>query len=350
MLSSGTIAMPKPSPIDVVEAAYRLDGTDDAWLGGVLAAASPHFDRGHGVYGFWFDATDAQRFKIWGITMPGEALISPKLVLSWHEMLSARELWNLYCGTQQVAPMRDRLGDEAGILAHPAMAKFCHSLGILDQLTARATDPTYVGVAICTPLAQFESPSENQVRMWTLLAAHISAGHRLRRSLGGEGSVDTAEAVLRPDGECVHAKDDAKDADAREAFRRGIKAMDRARTGMRNEAPGHAVELWEGLIEGTWSLVDHFDSDGRRYVLARRNEPGARDLLAITPKERQVIRYLGLGLSTKEIAYALGVAGSTVTTHISSAMRKLKVESRVELVQLLRTFALQGPGADAPET
>jgi len=82
-----------------------------------------------------------------------------------------------------------------------------------------------------------------------------------------------------------------------------------------------------------WSLVDRFDSDGRRFLVARRNEPDVRDPRALSPRERQVAAFAALGHSNKLIAYTLGLSASTIATHLAAAMRKLAVRSRVELAR-----------------
>jgi DNA-binding NarL/FixJ family response regulator len=51
----------------------------------------------------------------------------------------------------------------------------------------------------------------------------------------------------------------------------------------------------------------------------------------LTPRERDVVRLVGQGLSNKEIADQLGVSVSTVRTHLSSAYDKLGRGNRVEL-------------------
>ncbi len=46
-----------------------------------------------------------------------------------------------------------------------------------------------------------------------------------------------------------------------------------------------ALQLWQGLVDGTWSLVDRCEAAGKRYILACCNEPGVRDPKALTPRE-----------------------------------------------------------------
>ncbi len=83
--------------------------------------------------------------------------------------------------------------------------------------------------------------------------------------------------------------------------------------------------------------------DGRRYVVARRNDPLLPDPRALTLRERQVVGFVALGQANKLVAYALGITESAVSTHLSAAMRKLAVRTRSELVAFVG--ALRDPGA-----
>jgi DNA-binding CsgD family transcriptional regulator len=98
-----------------------------------------------------------------------------------------------------------------------------------------------------------------------------------------------------------------------------------------------------GLVAGRWSLVDHFERSGRRYLVARRNDPSVRDPRALNLRERQVVWYASLGHSNKLIGYQLGLSFSTVATHLANATRKRGVASRVELIALVRSVL--GAGA-----
>jgi DNA-binding CsgD family transcriptional regulator len=84
-----------------------------------------------------------------------------------------------------------------------------------------------------------------------------------------------------------------------------------------------SVELWRGLVSGRWSVVEHFESAGKRYYLAHKNDPELARDRALTPREQQVLRYAELGQSNKLIAYSLGLSISTVSTLLSKARRKL---------------------------
>ncbi len=61
----------------------------------------------------------------------------------------------------------------------------------------------------------------------------------------------------------------------------------------------------------------------------------------LTPREADIVRLVGTGLGNKEIASRLGVAVTTVRTHLSSVYDKLRPASRVELA----LYASQTAGA-----
>jgi DNA-binding NarL/FixJ family response regulator len=52
---------------------------------------------------------------------------------------------------------------------------------------------------------------------------------------------------------------------------------------------------------------------------------------ALTPREIDIVRLVGAGLGNKEIARRLGVAVTTVRTHLNSVYDKLRPANRVEL-------------------
>jgi DNA-binding NarL/FixJ family response regulator len=121
-----------------------------------------------------------------------------------------------------------------------------------------------------------------------------------------------------------HATGVATTPAARGALTLGARAVDRARGALRRRDPGEAVEVWRGLVAGRWSLVDQVDTDGRRYLIAHRNDPTTPDLRALTAREQQVVGYADLGHSNKLIAYELGLSPSTVGVLLKGARMKLR--------------------------
>ena len=67
--------------------------------------------------------------------------------------------------------------------------------------------------------------------------------------------------------------------------------------------------------------------------------PGERrndlDEKILSPREKQVLGLVVLGMTNSEIAAKLYLAESTVKSHLSTAFRKLNVSTRSEAVQLI---------------
>jgi len=58
---------------------------------------------------------------------------------------------------------------------------------------------------------------------------------------------------------------------------------------------------------------------------------GAGDAEQLTPREREVIRLVGMGRSNREIASELSLSQGTVKNHISQALDKLELRDRTQL-------------------
>jgi DNA-binding NarL/FixJ family response regulator len=170
----------------------------------------------------------------------------------------------------------------------------------------------------------------------------MASALRLRRRIEQEKVED--EAVLSPSGSLLHATGVAKQADARGRLRDAARAMDRARGPLRRNDPQEALELWRALCAGRWSLVDRFESDGRRFLIAHRNQPHLPNLRGLSQREASVAAFAQLGQSNKEIAYTLGLSPSSVATHLSGALRKLGLPSRAALVTTSFGLQVDKPG------
>ncbi|MFN2611781.1 MAG: response regulator [Solirubrobacterales bacterium] len=67
-------------------------------------------------------------------------------------------------------------------------------------------------------------------------------------------------------------------------------------------------------------------------------------LLALTPREREILLLLAEGLRVKEIAERLTLSPATVHTHVRNGIAKLEVDTRTEAVALAVRFSYLGAG------
>lgn len=331
-----------PDLVSLLERAYQLDTDDDTWLYEVVAASVGLLQRGMGVFGFFYQTMNRTAWRLGSVANIGAPPEVPEILRavapqSPPEMIH-RFYWSKSCITVH------------GLLGGGPGAEFMRSvmmpLGVKDVLMIKVADPTGVALSLCAPLAENAAVARPTVRLWNRLCVHLAAAHRLRRLLRGLGSSPVgfsgAEAVLSPAGHCEHAEGPAQAASARDTLRSAAVHIDRARGSLRRTDPHAALDLWRGLVAGRWSLVDQFDSDGRRYLVARRNDPRTPDPRALTERERQVAHLVALGHSNKLIAYELGVSESSAASHLRRAIAKLGVQGRVQLVELVQQIAGTG--------
>jgi DNA-binding CsgD family transcriptional regulator len=87
------------------------------------------------------------------------------------------------------------------------------------------------------------------------------------------------------------------------------------------------MEVRLAARQAVLAIVDEAES--------RVTEPTRRGgYKVLSPREREVLQSLSVGLTNDEIALRLGVSIATVKTHLASAYNKLGVRNRVEAVML----------------
>jgi DNA-binding CsgD family transcriptional regulator len=219
-------------------------------------------------------------------------------------------------------------------------------VGCRDILSLTAVDPGHHGVNISIPAPDLIELDPRQRWRWQMLEVHLAAGHRLRRSLDGGSTAPgvsvtemplNAEALVDPARFVVaEAAGDAQGKEAAKIIREAARLVDKARGPLRNRDPEEALRLWEGLVRGRWTLIDWFDTDGRRFVLARPNAPRIVDPRGLSELEAQVATYASQGESSKMISYRLGLSPSYISRLLKDSMHKLGVKTQPQLVEKMR--------------
>ncbi|HJL14651.1 MAG TPA: helix-turn-helix transcriptional regulator [Sandaracinaceae bacterium LLY-WYZ-13_1] len=314
-----------------LESVHDLDAADDAWLRRVRASAFPeHSDESSLAMeievgdGGWrlirapdLDPTLSEVTAASLDAAPAPAvhyfLRRPDTCFAFHEI-------------------QERL-DELGMCG-PEHRRVMEA-GMADFVVTKARDGGHRLVLLGTIHRARRRVDDAERRLGAAFGAHVAAALRIRRALrrGATGG----EAVFHPDGRLAHAAGSARTGTARERLREAVTRVDRARSGRRSAA--ERLSLWEPLVAGRWTLVDRFDRDGRRFVVAVRNEPSFAGRGVLGERQRAVARMAAVGLSNQEIGYALGIEPSIVSSHLVAALDVLGIRRRSELPLVLEDSA-----------
>jgi DNA-binding CsgD family transcriptional regulator len=325
----------KTDAISIVEAAYDYEGDERTWFRRLVERAAPKFDRGFGVsVSRYAPGMRPEEALIETCGMKGAFIEATNAMMSANPEPAHRLLSPEGGALNSVSQFLGRKAEDTDDWA--AFGEYMHPLGVRDIAGMVARDPTGHAIFMSVPAPDLVRTTPLEAAAWSRIAAHITAGARLRRALSAASSDDLSEgadAILSPTGAFAHAEVAAQGASAREALRRAAKAIDRARSKARSNED-EALDLWQGLVAGRWSLVDRFDSDGRRFLIAHKNDPDVTDPRALTLRERQVLAYAAMGHPLKLIAYSLGLSSSTVSGNRQRAMRKLGLRTHADVVRL----------------
>lgn len=332
--------------IRMTEAAYDLHVSDKDWFPRVMETAVALIDHGLGVAGLVG-------------TMPRDPS-EPQVVEELHVATGPQDF-----------PLR--LMRAMSELPHERIRPQVHSgIGVLSEVNAEdpqfmeawrrhidyaedgigvtGMDPNGRGVHIIAPVPKTKTLTRAERDQWQMLAAHLSSGLRLR------GAVSSAhdEAAATQDLPCgadavldansfgvTEAINDARLPDSLRDLRDAAVRIDRARGPLRRDDPQKALKIWWALLRGRWSMVEWFDTDDRRYMLAVPNAPRISDPRGLTERESQVVAFAALGDSHKLIGYRLGISRSRVSNALNSAMRKLDVKTQAQLVEKLHTLVAE---------
>jgi DNA-binding CsgD family transcriptional regulator len=318
--------------IQLVEGFYReapmSEDHMDPWAGALCELAAPLLDHGFGVVARLdcLDPPDAIGLHVNSKDAEFKAMVEYTSRATRHEAL------RMYVPNSGVSRLTELVGGPLPNAFPDRGVDRLAEKGVNDWLTLSATDGSGYLVTIAAAL-NGEPRFLGSKQLWRMVSAHLSAAFRLQRERRDllSGLADSAILDAR-DRRVVHADGVAKGRNALDRIRDAVRRIDQAH-GDRDD-PEAALTAWQGLVDGTWSVVDRHDHDGRRYIVAVPNEPHIRDPRGLSPREAQVAALASLGQADKLIAYTLGLSRSTVATHLSRAMAKLGVASRVELAQI----------------
>ena len=100
-------------------------------------------------------------------------------------------------------------------------------------------------------------------------------------------------------------------------------------------------------LEGRWmalivTLSARFQSGGPELIGAGATEPAPGGASTLTPREREIVRLLALGSTTRQVAAVLALSPETVRSHVRNAMLKTGAHTRAQLVALVLAGVAEG--------
>lgn len=317
---------------------YDLDATPEQWFRGVLQVGRELIAGELGLMGYEYEVRAPDAVEMRGFDAAG----TPPQVIEELQALSGEvdeERIALTYGANFHVVSLSSLAPAHSELDHIdqdwQMQQMNRITPVRDTVMARieglGEGPRFMMVA---PRREIVSISRAVERSWAQFAAHAAAGWRLRQAVGAQdAAMERSSAILTPDGGVEYVQGDAKPGRL-ERLRRAAQLVATARRRFDDGDLRGGIDLWQGLFEGRYSVVDHFDTDGRHFVLLLENAPVVDGPLSLTERERQIAQAAARDHDIKLIAYELGVAHSTARVHLASALAKLGLERREQLQQL----------------
>jgi len=326
------MSRPRHDAIAAIRALYQAasSGDVDAWTRASLDALGPLLDLGAGVIAYRYDLRGPPAaWRAEGHVAHG---VADDMIARSREAFHAAppELTRACHHFGPVALFSEQVGLRPSAAPEGNLAEVTRRDAIVDVLGVNASNPDGTGVMYSVPCpSPLTLPIARRARL-ARLSAHAAASRRLVDVIAAGTEPD---AVLRDDGRLVHAVGDAKRD--HEPLRAWVERVARARPSHTGDDVG-ALSAWEALVAGRYSMVDRFESDGRRFVVAFANRPCVPDPRGLTEHERALAGWVARGHPLKLVAYELGVELGTVTSALSRILAKLGLRSRTDLVAALQ--------------
>lgn len=127
---------------------------------------------------------------------------------------------------------------------------------------------------------------------------------------------------------------------SRRDIRVAAQRADRSSEHTRGHSHDRPLEVWEAVVNGSYSVIEWFDTDTRRIIVIRANPPNAHDPRRLTKQEREVAGHAASGEANKVIARRLDVSPTRVSALLCSAVRKLDLQNKAQLVYWVRGLGL----------
>jgi hypothetical protein len=310
------------SYVDLVNAAYAFELSDEAWVHELARRVSARFGLPAAVYTVRPERRG--RDRIGAIAGAGQWRDLEHAAVEFHTRLSPQLFERAYAG----GPFANLLSERIADFGAGDELQEIEAMSVQARERWSATDflgiyggSRHGGCMLTLPASTRGLAPRTR---WALrrVAVHVAAAFRLR-----EAGLGDPEALLDEQGNILDGSVDV----APQVLSRAAAAMSANTTAER------AVAIWQGLVQGQWSLVRTVDRGGRRHLVLRRNEiEEAHGDDARTRRVASVVALAGRGHSNKLIAYELGIPISTVASDLRVGLQALGMNNRASWVRASR--------------
>jgi DNA-binding NarL/FixJ family response regulator len=318
-----TLEVDSPGVLSIVEAAYDIDSPPDTWALEMLRAADRAIGAGIGAFLCLYDQPDSgtpthtsSGFSI-GIN-------DDVMSMAFDQYASAPPDWlsgNLGRSGGSARCLLTSELESAGPI-DPRGEYSVHS--VYDGVNIAATDVTDRGFLMCLAVPANSDLSFTARRILARVASHIVGAMRLRARLG----ISNPSQANSSSSEALNVEHQAPVPASWRPLAAALGNIEHVSASIR--------EIPKRLASPRWTLVEQLELEGERYVLARENRsrPPRRGPSSLTEAERSVVTAAAQGHTTKEIAYTLCIAETTVRVLLMRAARRCGVQNRRELLNL----------------
>lgn len=324
------------NPQGVLEHVYNLESGVADWLRAITSALDPFMDGGNGTLGAIL------RFR--GPSAIGDLQHhqADEEIPAFHQFIAGLRAMRAAGGTgfDQLFSERGMGTLRTNVGAGPTnffLEAFKRD-GVSDAAGLIVPTRDESSVLFFTARQRETQPVPIQAKSrWIQLQRHIGAVYDLRTRLAEGSPAEMHSMWFDTNGRCVD-RGLGDDADVRDRLRDAVRTYEASRSARREAQRVDLQRYWTSVLSGQWVILDRFDSDGRRFIVALPVSQLGDTIRGLSHREREILDLVGDGLSNKAIAFELGVSTTAISTHVSNIFRKLGIDDRASAVRLVRTM------------
>jgi DNA-binding CsgD family transcriptional regulator len=325
--------------VRILEALYRLDLSDDAWLTLVADELRPLIDRdGLGVIACFYECRDPMSF-------------APTFVVQRDVPVALRcasELNPVFIADGMLSRSWYLGADLHGWGEIPCVRTGAlYDRGAADQLSLNAFELDGQGCWFGSFQKRREALCDDRVLLLSAIGRHLAIAHRLRRRCANAQAFGLQpDAIFDVNGRLQHAEPAAQERGVVDELVGALRALESEQASSRQDPETlRTLEDHNGLVSRRWALIENIEADGKRFFAVIDNQAKKGGPKLLTRREQEVLDLAVAGRTDKGIASALNIGPGTVRVMLRNARIKLGARSRHELLTTAKAGGL-GPSAD----